>query len=387
MVRSHIRFAAGVCVLAAGLLMGCPGGAVAVADTPSSDSAAQGDGGTNASAQDSATARSLVGHVTDSLRETIRGVTSTLGAGRQPGQHPSTGASPKKAPGGTGTTDDEKNTGLVAAVPNAVAPVTDVTAPVSQVGAPVAEVVAPVSQVVAPVPQVVAPVAEVVAPVPNVVAPVSDVIVAVQDMLTSVASSVVPLTQVPADLFSLLMPGIAGMEPVATGSALSDGAGLSPTVGDGSVAWQSPLVLQLAGIPSVPSARENATAVAPVDVIAGFTVDSSVVSSPSGEAPPSSNGAGPMSFFRDVFSKLPLPVAASLAALAAAALPGIGGLLILNAVGARIGYRQAKFGFAVHTSGIARFARPGPVGVVRSGSLVFVRPRASRDGNLLDNAA
>jgi hypothetical protein len=158
-------------------------------------------------------------------------------------------------------------------------------------------------------------------------------------------------------------------------------------VGDASVAWQSPLILQLGGSPSVPSARKNATAVAPVDVIAGFTFDSHVVSSPPGTAPPASNGASPRSFFRDVFSKLPLPVAASLAALAAAALPGVGGLLILNAAGARIGYRQAKFGFAVHTSGIARFARPGPVGVLRSGSLVFVRPRASRDGNLLDNAA
>jgi hypothetical protein len=386
-VRSQIRLAAGVCVLAAGLLMGCPGGAVAVADTPSSDSAAQGDGGANASAQDSATARSLVGHVTDSLRETIRGVTSTLGAGRQPGQHPSTGASPKKAPGSTGTTDDEKNTGLVAAIPNAVAPVTDVVVPVADMTAPVSQVVAPVSQMVAPVSEVVPPVAVVVAPVPSVVAPVSDVIVAVQDVLTSVASSVVPLTQVPADLFSLLMPGIAGMEPVATGSALSDGAGLSPTAGDASVAWQSPLILQFASIPSVPSARESATAVAPVDVIAGFTIDSHVVSSPPGTAPPPSNGASPRSFFRNVFSKLPLPVAASLAALAAAALPGLGGLLILNAAGARIGYRQAKFGFAVHTSGMARFARPGPVGVVRSRSLVLVRPRPSHHGNLLDNAA
>ena len=42
MVLSHLRFAAGVCVLAAGLLMGA-GGAVAVADPDSSDSAAHGD--------------------------------------------------------------------------------------------------------------------------------------------------------------------------------------------------------------------------------------------------------------------------------------------------------------------------------------------------------
>ena len=39
-VVSHLRFAAGVCVLAAGLLMGSAGGAVAVADPDSSGSAA-----------------------------------------------------------------------------------------------------------------------------------------------------------------------------------------------------------------------------------------------------------------------------------------------------------------------------------------------------------
>ena len=73
-----------------------------------------------------------------------------------------------------------------------------------------------------------------------------------------------------------------------------------------------------------------------------------------------------------------LPI--SLAALAAVALPGVGGLMILTAAGVRVGYRQAKAGSAVRTAGIARFARPGsvPLGVVRSGSLVVVRPRALR---------
>ena len=56
-VLSRLRFAAGVCVLAAGLLMGA-GGAVAVADPDSSDSAAHGDDGTNASGQSSITANS-----------------------------------------------------------------------------------------------------------------------------------------------------------------------------------------------------------------------------------------------------------------------------------------------------------------------------------------
>src|SRR5882757_4932995 len=50
----RLRFAAGVCVLAAGLLMGA-GGAVAVADPGSSGSAAHGDDGTNASGQQQST--------------------------------------------------------------------------------------------------------------------------------------------------------------------------------------------------------------------------------------------------------------------------------------------------------------------------------------------
>ena len=56
-------------------------------------------------------------------------------------------------------------------------------------------------------------------------------------------------------------------------------------------------------------------------------------------APQASNGASPMgaeSFFRHVFDELLLM--ASLWALAAVALPGIGGLVILIAVGVRIQY-------------------------------------------------
>ena len=146
----RLRFAAGVCLLAAGLLMGA-GGAVAVADPGSSGSAAHGDDGTNASGQ----------------------------------QHSTEAKKPKDQPGGTdtkdGTTDDSD---LGAAVPDPVAAV----------------------------PNEVAPVSDVVAPVPDVVGPVSDVSAVVQDMLTSVAGAVVPLTQLPSDLFFLL--GIAGVQPV-----------------------------------------------------------------------------------------------------------------------------------------------------------------------------
>lgn len=85
-----------------------------------------------------------------------------------------------------------------------------------------------------------------------------------------------------------------------------------------------------------------------------------------------------------------LPI--SLAVLAALALPGVGGLTIFTAAGVRIGYRQAKAGFVVQTSGIACFARPsaGPVGVVRSGSVVVLpvaRRRVTGAGHPFENAA
>ncbi|HET7664518.1 MAG TPA: hypothetical protein VFK56_00190, partial [Mycobacterium sp.] len=113
-----------------------------------------------------------------------------------------------------------------------------------------------------------------------------------------------------------------------------------------------------------------------------------------GLAPPTPNGAIAVNlrwFVPHEFSDLPR--AASLWTLAAVALPGVGGLLILTLAGVRIGYRQAKAGIALRTVDIARFARPGTLGVVRSRSLVVVRPPGLRrssgafsDGPLLNVA-
>ena len=370
---SHLRFAAGVCVLAAGLLMASAGGAVAVADSDSSGSAAPGDGGTNASAQGGTTARSPVGDVTGTLRETIQRVSSTLGSGRQPGQQP---FHRREKPGGRawrhGHHGREVGPGPRRAVPN-VAPV------------PVA--VAPVPVAVAPVPVAVAPVPDAAARrfpmraalVPNLVGPVSDVIAPVQDMLTSVAGAVVPLTQLQSDLSSFLL-GITGAEPVEGGLQGFDGAGLSATAG-ASVASQLRLVRQLSGVPGVPVAGNTGTATLGgiAASVFGAMSEAGRASSLPGMAPPAPNGAIPMgvrSFLRHAVSDL--PVAVSVAALAAVALPGVGGLVILILAGVRIGYRQAKAGFVLRTAGIARFAGPGPLGVVRSGSLVVVRPRGLR---------
>jgi hypothetical protein len=46
---------------------------------------------------------------------------------------------------------------------------------------------------------------------------------------------------------------------------------------------------------------------------------------------------------------------AGLSQVAALAVPGVTGMLVLTCVGGLLGYRQAKAGHAVHTSGIARF--------------------------------
>ena len=99
----------------------------------------------------------------------------------------------------------------------------------------------------------------------------------------------------------------------------------------------------------------------------------------SGTAPMVTEGAGPtsaLSFLEHTVRAVLAP--ASLSALAAIALPGIGGLLIICAAGMRVGYRQAKAVLAVRTTGISRFIRQGPLGVVRSGSLVALHPRALR---------
>ena len=356
MVRSRLRFAAGVCLLAGGLLMG--GGAVAVAD-PSSG----GDDGTNAPVQGSPTAGSPVGNVTDTVRETVQGVTSTLGSGTQPGQQPSTGptstlgsgrqpgqqpstgptstlgsgrqpgqqpstgaTSPATEAGGTDT-EDQEGAGLVPADPNPVAAVPNVVAPVTGVVAPVTDVIAPVTDVIATATGVVAPVTDVVT---NVIAPGQEIAPGQQ-----VAGAVVRLTQPPSDLSSFLL-GIAGVAPVEDGSGGIHGPGLAAAAG-ASGASPVPLVLPFAGVSGVPVAG-NATRVATLDVIALGRV--SALSGMPPQAPGGAFPTGAESFFPHVFDELLL--IASLWALAAVALPGVGGLVILTVVGVRIQYGRLK---------------------------------------------
>jgi len=351
---SHFRFATGVCVLTAGLLIGGVGGAVAVADPDSSGSAAHGKGGNNASGQhgngnngsghgnagnnasgQQGNGNNGGGHGNAGNDASGQQGNGNNASGEQHGNggntasgQPSTGAeSPKDEPGGTDSTDETNDSGLGAAAPDQVAPV------------PAA-----------------------VAPIPNLVAPVSD--------------------------------GITGVEPVVDAWGRIDSAAPSAAV-NAWVASELPQLWAFAGIPGMPVA-DIATGVAP---LGGLAASISAAMTQIGGGASSLPGLA-QSFFRPASSELlltgtgslsglaaPSGVAGlmilnaagvlpiSLAALAALALPGAGGLTFLTAAGVRVGYRQAKAGSALRTAGIARFAGPGPLGVVRSGSLVVIRPR------------
>ncbi len=344
-------------MVAAGLLMG--GGAVAVADPGSSGSAAHGDNGTNASGQPSTGAKT-------------------------PKDEPGGAKTPKDHPRGTDTKDEKKDSGPVAAVPDPVAAVPNEIAAGSNEVAPVPDVAAPVSEVVGPV---------------------SDVSALIQDMLASVAGGVVPLTQLQSELAFFLF-GVTGVEPVVDARGRIDSAALSTAV-HAWVASELPLLRAFAAIPGVPVAG-IATWVAPLGGLAPAAfcamTQACRASSLAGMSPLAPSGAtamgvqlilrsgsgevllsGPLSGLAALSGVGGLTVLnaagvlpVSLAALAALALPGAGGLTILTAAGVRVGYRQAQAGFAVRTAGIAGFARPGavPLGVVRSGSVVVIRPRA-----------
>jgi hypothetical protein len=334
-VTLHFRFAAGVFVIAAGLLLG--GGTVAVAD-PFGSGPNGNDG--NSPSQGSLTRNSAVGDVTDTVRETVRDVTGTVGSGGQTGHQPSTGptstfgsgrqpspgpTSPTTGAGGTDTEDQKEDAVRVPKAPNPVAAVPNLVAPVTDAVAPVIDAVAPVIDAVAPVPDV--------------------------------AGAVVPLTQLPFDLSSFLL-STAGVAPVVDGFGGIDGDGLGIAAGV-SGASQVPLVLPLAGTPGAPTAGSAATGVASLDVMALGGL--SLLSGMAPLAPHDIVPMGEQSYFQRAWEFL----RASMWALAAVALPGVAGLVIITAVGVRVAYGP-RTGSASRPAGIAHFARRGPLGIVRS---------------------
>jgi hypothetical protein len=257
-------------------------------------------------------------------------------------------------------------TGAVAPVTGAVAPVTEAVAPVTEGVAPVTGAVAPVTGAVAPVTDPVATVTGVVAPVTGVVAPVSELIGMGPDV-TSITSGAAPLTQPPSDLSLLL--GIAGVAPAADGMGDPDGGGLGAAAG-ASIGSLVPLVPPITGIPAVPLAGDATESGTLFPTAFDITTVLDRMSLPPEMAPLEPDGDSPMglhSFFRDMYAKLLLPV--SLWALFTVALPGVAGLVVLTAIGMRVGYRQAKAVFVVQVADVIGLARSGWFGVVPSEGL------------------
>jgi hypothetical protein len=402
---SYLRCGASVLLLSAGLFLGATGGATAVADTDSESggSSADGDGAADGSSQDGSTASSPAGptatdptgSVTDTPSTTL--VTSTFGSGATADPQPSSGEISAAEAGGTDTETTESDLvagkpssnepgptvvepltniidsgpTVVASVPSVVEPPPTVDPPAAAFPPPAAAVPPLVATVLPPVPGPATPVANVFAPVPVLIEQAFDVVAALEEMLTSVAGAVVSFTQPQADLFALL--GFAGVDPALGGVGGHAGRGLSTASVLDPMVSPLQMVLPRSAFPAIPSAGDATEDAA----LAGITTMlASQESSLPAQAPPMPDGVIPVGvqeFFQQVVEEVKR--SPGLAVLAAAALPGLGGLLVVTAAGIRLGYRQAKAGFALHAADIARFARSGPIGVVRSGSLIAARSR------------
>ena len=204
--------------------------------------------------------------------------------------------------------------------------------------------------------------------------PITDVVTAIQIMINAVVDAVVEVAKVPGNLMNLLGFATADGAPAPLfGVSGSTGTVSRAPVGPlfGNEAMQQPQVVALDAplFGNVVNASEFG-GITPASLSHELSL-SGLAPAPSGVNPATS------SFLDNIVKSVLVP--ASLTALAAIAIPGIGGLLIVCAAGIRVGYRQAKASLALRVSGIARFAVPGPMGVVRSGSLITLHhPRTKR---------
>ncbi len=396
-VTTHMRLAAGVCALSIGLLVGTSGAVVATADTDPPGTTTGTTGGTNSGPSSAPEApNSIIG---SQPRVGDESTTPTVTAG--------SGTSTEQSTQPTSTVSAQTNTGsqlesqfseAPSATPSETAPApTETNPPAADTTVPVvdstppsttapAPLVAPAAappptpfqtKVVTPVTNAFVSVAKALETVPNTLAglptsktPVLDVITSFNTVLASVAGAVGTVTQASNDLYTLL--GVPPAEPLIGNGGMLDSAP--------SVAPDAPLI-GLQG--TVPQAVPVIPADAPLfgTVMHASNIGGAAATglnqelSLSGIAP-LQHGISPpnaKSFLDNVVSSVLVPV--SLTALAAIAIPGICGLLIVCGAGVRVGYRQAKAMLMVRASGIARFAGPGPLGVVRSGSLITLHPR------------
>ena len=408
-VTTHVRIAAGVCALSIGLLVG-GSGAVALADgTEAGGSPNVSQDGTVSGGQGTPSTEgptSTIGNQRvdqepgqDVTKPTASADSPTGGQGQGPtstveaqtystSEHEGTGTGGSNSGGEAGITPStESNTSPPesaapasesnVAPPAPTAPASDASPPapaptVAAAPVPPPPPPAPVTTtVVSPPPNAFASFARALGTVPATLAALPTSRTPITDVMKMLSTAGAALAQMPSDLYSLLgIPQPVQPSLIGGGGALHMAARAAegaPLFGpQASRPTQMSVVIKNAPLFGTVVRASNVGHVA----TSGLNQPLSL----SGLAPvPAGVEPATRSFLDNVVRSVLAP--ASLTALAAIAVPGLGGLLIVCAAAVRIGYRQAKAGLAVRVAGIARFAGPGPLGVVRSGSLITLHPR------------
>jgi hypothetical protein len=421
MTKAYVRSAVGASVLSTMLLIGSSAAIAAADPEATGDTAGQsqstdaaGVGGQSPNSAGAGTAIRPRFDLNASIRQSIIDLRTALSpaqrpqwaAGIRPGSStPDTGATPELTLPGTGT---ESDIDLAAGAPEADSTLPGVIDPLlttttvgssnSQPAVPAPAVSPPpakVTTVKAPLPfeklpavartvgntvaavltstqQTVFAVPTLLVGLPTSTTPVGDVISTIEFMLTSMTGSVGVVLALPGELSTLM--GV-GTQPTPV---ILAGPQARTTMLAGPVDLPGLMMPQLPAAPLGAGADIAAPATPALAPVTPLSVEqmAPIAEAPLGVSGLTASGA-PESFLDRAVSTLLVPI--SIATLAAVALPGVGGLLIICALGVRIGYRQAKAGWAVRVSGISRFAGSGPMGVVRSGSMITLHmPRVTR---------
>lgn len=214
-------------------------------------------------------------------------------------------------------------------------------------------------------------------------APASDVVTALAYLVIALTDDSVPFIAIPDDLLSLL--GFSAMGDGITVSVNTAGIGGSLRAGGRHSAVRtqraSAEALQ-AGWPEMLVALRKSGRLPPSGVVhptpAGAGASGMAEQHSVGLKAVLADGWVP----EDVRSVVQHTVDAFLAplsfvVLAALASPGLAGIVLLSVAGMFVGYRQARAASMLRAVNITRFVKSGPLGVVRSGSLVALHHRTS----------
>ncbi len=198
---------------------------------------------------------------------------------------------------------------------------------------------------------------------------------------TAIPSPVTPATvTVPVDAATTVTPSAPGSDPDSNRVRGTDRSGASPSA-PAQPAGKPATTADAEVGPQQRTAASPATA-APAAAALSLTPPRTPPQS-TGDAPGINPAGAQGSWLGRVAGHVADEVRAALRQvtlkeLALAALPGLAGILFCLATGIGLGHRQAKFGFALESTGALRFAIRGPIGVVRPGGFISLPTRAGK---------